>query len=361
MMAIDVLAVFRQKADHLYYCRLPDRQVLDRPSGDPIAPDEHYAVVRLAEMFLGTSRRLWRRFSPLVHSFVNTGGAADQHSVAGPGRLQDLGDTNLDRVIVLNQRVAGPIPYRGDELGVLCGLYSVPRADSVAALMNTLGAISELAGPQAAAAAKIADVVKSGVDSILGLGSTDLQLAVRDTFGAGGNPLRSGFHVAVGTSPNNVPAEELWLRDGRLHHGRSAALARPFTGNDYLVLQIERLDHRPDWAGLPGLMQYEARFSEVLRGAGNANAKRAELNAAWPQFRESLIGSPDLTRADAEYICTLVQADLEQRLTSLDAGGPFETRALDGGRVPGRADVVDFTLIDPSPEAFARVRAHPWI
>jgi hypothetical protein len=359
-----VLEIFRQHGQHLFWRRLTDDRVLGRPSGEPITADETYVVIRLAEMFLGTSRMLWRKFSPLVHVFVESTNGTDQHSVVGPGRLQELGDTNLDRVIVLNQRVAGPIPYRGGEVGVLCGLYSVPRADATDALVSTLSAVSDLAGPEAAAAVKMAEVLKAGVDSILGLGSTVLRLGIRDTFGGGGNPLRSGFHIGLGAPPMQVPADRLWLKDGRLHEGSSAALARPFTASDYLVLQIERLDRRPDWAGLPGLAEFETRFSEVLRGAGDAAAKRNGLAQIWPSFREALVGSPNLTQFDAGQIADDVRTDVKARLDALDAGALFETRAFDGGRRQGSAVEVDFALIDTlgrgTREAGERALIDPW-
>jgi hypothetical protein len=323
---MDVLALFRQEGQQLFWHRLTDGRVLDRPSGEPIRADEAYVVVRLAGMYLGRSRVLWRKLSPLVHAFVGYGNGSTQHAVAGPGQLQDLGEANLDRVIVLNARLVGPVPYKGGELTLLAGLYSIPRGDAAAALLNTLSALSNIVGPEVATAAKIAGVVKAGVDSILSLNTAQLRLGVSDTFGGGGNELRSGFHVGIGAPQPRVAVDRLWFKDGTLSEGSSAVLAQPYVGTDYFVVQLERLERRVDWPGLPGLAEFEQRFGEVLKGAGDVAAKRAELSAIWPRFTETLVSSPHLTRFDAGQIANEVKADLRGRVDALDSGGLFETR-----------------------------------
>lgn len=345
---MDVFALLRQQGQHLFWHRIADQRVLGRPSGEPIRADEAYVVIRLAEMFLGKSRVLWRKFSPLVHAFVGDGSGATHHSVAGLGQLHELGEANLDRVMVLNLHVAGPIPYKGGDVTVLCGLYSVPRSDAAAALVSTLGALSDLAGPGVTAAAKIAGVIKTGVDSILNLDSTQLRLGVSDTFGGGGKDLRSGFHVGIGAPAARVSVDKLWIKDGHLAEGNIAVLARPFEASDYFVLHIERLERRPDWPGLPGLAEFEKRFSDILRGGGDITAKKNELAMAWPRFLDALVGSPHLTRFDAGQIANEVRADLRARVDALAADVLFETRGWDGGRMQTYPEEVDFAFVLPA-------------
>jgi hypothetical protein len=350
---MDIFALLRQQGQHLFWHRMADQRVHGRPSGEPIRADEAYAVIRLAEMFLGSSRVLWRKFSPLVHTFVGDGSGATHHSVAGPGQLHELGEGNLDRVIVLNLRVAGPIPYKGGDVTVLCGLYSVPRSDAAAALVSTLGALSDLAGPGVAAAAKIAGVMKAGVDSILSLDSTQLRLGVSDTFGGGGKELRSGFHVGIGAPSARVSVDKLWIKDGHLAEGNVAVLARPFEASDYFVLHVERLERRLDWPGLPGLAEFEKRFSDVLRGGGDITAKKNELAIAWPRFVDALVASPHLTRFDARQIANDVRVDLRARVEALGADTLFEMRGWDGGRMQTHPDEVDFALVAPVHDAIS--------
>jgi hypothetical protein len=343
---VDVLEIFRKEGQHLFWRRIDDRRISERPSGEAIDADEAYLQVRLAEMYLGRTRTLWRKFSPLVHAFIARDNTEELHAVAGPGQLQELGEHNLDRVIVLNLRLAGPIPYKGGEVRILAGLYSVPREDAAVALVSTVGALAGVAGPTAVAATEIINLVKSGVDSILGLGTTKLRLGINDTFG-GANALRSGFHVGIGAAEAEVPFHALWIREGRLVMGNSLVLADPYTGNDYFVLHLERLARRPDWPGLPGLTEFEEQFKAVLSGDGTVDAKRAELAARWPKFRETLVTSPFLTRFDAGQIANDVSNDLQERLKALATDNPFvETRAWGSDQVERRVPSdVDFATV----------------
>ncbi len=344
---MDITALFKAEGTHLFWARFDDKRVVGRPTGQAFEQDRSYVVVRLAEMYLGRSRTLWRKFSPLLHAFTSyDGDKQEEHAVVGPGQLQELGEANLDRVIVLNTRVAGPTPYRGGEVSVLVGLYSVPREDAAAALISTVGALAGVAGGAAATAGQLLQLVKSGVDSILGLGSTKLCLGVRDTFGVG-NPLRTGFHVGIGAPESDVPTDRLWLRDGRLIAGPTPPAGSAYTGHDYFVLQLEAPDRRVDWPGLPGLSEFEGRFSEVLKDSNrDPAAKRVELGRLWPEFTEALRTSPHLTRYDAGQIANDVESDLKARLKAIDEGNPFETRAWGAEQAkPRPPEALDFAEI----------------
>src|SRR2546423_47865 len=99
--------------------------------------DEAYFVVRMKEMFLGRIRLLWRKYYPVLHGFTEYAGV-EEHAIAGPGQLQDLGNLNLDHVITLNYRLTGPTPYKGGDISLLVGLYSVPGQDAAKALISTV-------------------------------------------------------------------------------------------------------------------------------------------------------------------------------------------------------------------------------
>jgi hypothetical protein len=343
---MDFLDIFRTKGTQLAWQRLSGDNVIGRSTGEEIEAEGAYAVLRLAEMYLGTTRVLWRKRSALLHAYVNAGNGHEQHMVAGPGQLQNLSERNLDRVLVLNYRLAGPIPYRGDDLSLLTGLYSVPREDTSAALVETVGTLAGLAGGGAAAGTEIARIVKSGVECILGLAQTELRLGVSDTFPAG-QPLSTGVLVGVSAPAANVDFTRLWLDDGHLKVGSTPGLAQPYEEADYFVIMVERLERRPDWSGLPGLEGFEARFKGILSSGKDRAGLHADLAGVWPPFREALVTSPHLTRHDAELIADEVAADLTARVESIVTQNPFETRSFRD--VPAeRMDPhdVDFALID---------------
>jgi hypothetical protein len=341
---LDLASLFRTEGVHLFWMRMADDRVAGGSSGQPLEADRSYVVLRLAEMYLGSSRTLWRKFSPLVHAFTSYGSdKREEHGIAGPGQLQELGDANLDRVIALNTRLAGPTPYRGGDVTVLMGLYSVPREDSAAALVATVGALAGIVGGGAVGAAQLAQVIKSGVDGILGLDGTRLRLGVRDSF-AIDNPLRTGFHVAIGAPENEIPRDRLWLRDTRLVEGPSPVAGRGYVGQDYFVLRLDGPDRRSDWPGLSALGDFEGRFSAVLSNTTLDDAtRRAELGRIWPEFTEALRMSDQLTRYDAGQIANDVKTDLQARLRAISGGNPFETRSWGTDEVRARpAGMVDF-------------------
>src|SRR5713226_417638 len=195
---MDIREIFRAEGNHLTWKRLPDDHVAGATTGQPIEADGAYFIVRLTEMFLGRTRTLWRKFYPMVHGFGTFAGI-DEHAVVGPGQLQDLGEANLERVINVNTRLFGPTPYKGGDVSLLVGLYSVPGQDAAKALVTTVGTIAGLAGPATLPAVELMTALKSGIDSILSLPATKLRLGVRDTFFPN-NPLRAGFHVGIGAA-----------------------------------------------------------------------------------------------------------------------------------------------------------------
>jgi hypothetical protein len=342
---VDIGAIFKKEGTHLFWRRMDDDHVADKGSGEPIEFDEAYFVVRMKEMFLGRIRVLWRKYYPVLHGFTAYSGV-EEHAIAGPGQLQDLGNLNLERVVTINYRLAGPTPYKGGEVSVLVGLYSVPGQDAAKALISTVSTLASFGGPQFGQAVQIAGLVKDGVDQILGLGETKLQLGVRDAFFPDGNPLRSGYHLGIAAPTSDIDTSKLWLKDGRLVKGTDPIAARPYEDRDYMLLSIERSNRRDDWPLLPGLSELNDKFATIMADDGlAANQKGEQLNALWPTFTQALKDSRFLVRPDRERIAGDVQQDLAARLKAMTAGGPFETRGW-GETTPRSREPADFDLAD---------------
>jgi hypothetical protein len=330
--------LFQASGDHLIWTRLGDGQVWNivsgrhersGQSGGLIEAEQAYFTVRLTEMFLGRSRTLWRKYYPVVHAFCGYADA-QQHALAGPGQLQTVTDSGLDRVVTLNFRLAGPTPFRGGDVSVVAGLYSVPGDDAAKALVETVSAIAGLAVLQASPAgqvAQITQVIKNGIDSIFQLNTTKIRLGINDTM-IGSQPLRSGYYVGIGATAADVDFSRLWLVDGHLVEGRDPVAGRPFVGYDYMVIQLERTERLANWPALPGMTDQQQRFNAVLGDdLASPHEKSERLNRLWPGFKEALRVSPYLTKADARAIANDVQADLQGRLTAQRSGNPFESKS----------------------------------
>jgi hypothetical protein len=358
---VSVLDVFRSKGAQLFWHRLADDHVTEAASGASIDNGRAYFVLRLTEMYLGTSRTLWRKAYPLVHGLTSYNGR-EEHNVAGPGQLQEIGGGNFDRLIVLNSRLAGPTPFKGGDLSLLVGLWSVAGDDAAKALVTTVGAVSGLIGAAGPPIAQIVDVVKSSVENILNLDQTVLRLGVNDTFYSD-NPLRAGFYIGIGAPAAKVDVSRLWLRAGHLVAGNDPIVATPYTEHDYFVVQVERREVRDDWPALPAIREFNDQFSAAMGADEPVATKRQRLATLWPGFIEALTTSEHLTAAHATKIKNDVTADLNARLHALEHGNPFETRAwgtnITQEKQPSQfdlADVPDYVVLgqEGSPPTFLR-------
>ena len=360
---MDVLKVFRERGTHLAWRRFDDDHIVGPASGTEIMPGQAYFIIRLNEVFLARSRTLWRKYYPVVHAWGATE-AGQEHGLAAPTQLQQVNDAGLDRVVTLNARLIGPTPYRGGDVSLVAGLYSVPGDDAAQALITTVSALTVLVG-SAVPTGSIAKVVTDGVDNVLGLSNTTLRLGICDTFYPG-NPLRTGFHVGLGTDSARVDFAKLWLRDGHLVKGEDPFSVKPFNDCDYLVVEVERREVRDDWPGLPGMSELQEQLEGIMKlPTTPVAAKRKNLAALWPQVLQTLTGSPYLTKANAEFIAANLAADLKERLQALEFGNPFEERSWSGDYPDPDPTSIDLAAI-PDHFEFSDVNArgsaltNPW-
>jgi len=326
--------LFVGKAKQRVWKRLQNNHVIR--SGKPltdvdtseIKKGEAYVTLRMRQMYLRNIRVLWRSYYPMLHGYVSYGGRED-NVVAGPSQLTQLGDANLDRVVVFNQRLGGPFAYTGGDVTMLTGLYSVPGADAAKALLDTLGTIAALPGLNLATAVQISGVVKNGVENILKLDNSKLELGVKDTFYVN-NPLRPGYYAAMNASEDKVVFDQLWLLETGLKQGLTPAATSDYNAIDYMIIEIERVESRDDWPSLAGFAEIQAKFNTVVAdGTATADLKRERLKALWPEFQTLLNNSTELIESDKKKIAGSVAAHLNKQLEP-DAN-PFETRSWGGG------------------------------
>ncbi|MBN2528055.1 MAG: hypothetical protein JXR76_16815 [Deltaproteobacteria bacterium] len=309
--------IFKKKAEHKCWQRIPDDKVIANiPSGTVFQKDKAYFVVRMSEMFIRNSRKLWRKFYPILHGFTMYR-KTEVHEVVGPGQLKELSASNVDRITTFNCRLSGPIAFLGDDIQIVAGLYAVPGGDAAKALLDTVSTISGLGGLDLGTAMAITQVVKSGVESILNLDEAQLQIGINDSFYSN-NPLRAGFHVAINAKRDDVDFTNLWLKNGHLLEGADISSAKPYDAQDYMVLEIEHRDHLDDWAGLPELAGYDKAFSEIIKNANlMRETQKSKLNEHYIQFREAVKTSKALITPDKERICQSVANDLKDRMSEV--------------------------------------------
>lgn len=340
--------LFAREAQKLARVRIPDGNVLDE-KGNPVTvpaaftAGDDYVVLRLSEMFLKHTRVLWREFYPVVHAFVAYGDPASPKTaatVAGPGQLKELDTTNLDRLINLSHRLAGPIVYDGQDLEVLAGLYAVPGADSARALIET---VSQLSGviPVLSGVDKVAEVFATGTERLLNIKGTTLAIGLREAFrppGAGeGVAARPGFIAVVNAPAAEIEpiAKELWVRGGRLYRGANPMSAQPYEGRDYMLLELHQGPPRaPIFATLPRLAPHVTAFNDAFRQVTDVSALKQRLAQLFREFEADVDTSAELTRKDKSAIRAMVADDLRTRVVAIESGGLFERKSADGTGAP---------------------------
>lgn len=320
---MDFTKLFESKTKQLFWRPLDPSHVVGMATPQPFEKDRAYFVIRLIEMYLASARKLWRQVYPVLHSRVQCG-TASQTAIAGPGQLRELGDTNLDRISNLSQVLAGPLPYDGEDVSLIAGLYSVPGHDFAKSLIDTLSTLSTFAGPTYAEVAPLAGIVKTGIDSVLGLDESALHLGICNAFSAAASPLTPGYFIGVAAPDQSVDPGQFWLVNGHLLKGPTHLTSTAYCDHDYMVMAIERLESRDDWRSLPGIADFLPRFGNILSDVEFTVAeKRTRLAALWAPFLQMLDDSPQLTGPDREQIAARVGADFTRRLEAQDSGNPF--------------------------------------
>jgi hypothetical protein len=259
----------------------------------------------------------------MLHCFTEYLGQ-ERHEIVGPGKLKELDDSSLDRIMNFNHRLTDTTAYLGGDVNMLVGLYSIPQGDAAKTLLDTVSSLAGLANVALGSTMEITRVVKTGIEGILGFDKSKLQLGVRDSFFTN-NPLRSGYHVAIDAAEADVDFDRLWLEGSQLKKGSRPDDLATYEDEDYMVLQIERIPSRDDWASLLELSKFENLFSQIIVSpAMDRDQKIVALQKMWPEFRETLRASRSLIHRDKERIATDVAEDLKKRLPKEPELGGFE-------------------------------------
>src|SRR5262249_43906630 len=151
---------------------LPLGETDPAPPGDK--DTEYYITIDLGSMRVPNSTRAYTKLYAAVHSFISVptferATNAQFRVVTTPVELKNIDAANLDRVVQVNKRLLGPIPYRGGRLGLEIGRYSVKSADLLVPYLQLLQEMSSQAGvAYVNTALPFIPLLKRGIDLITG-------------------------------------------------------------------------------------------------------------------------------------------------------------------------------------------------
>jgi len=307
------------EANHLVLARIPSARQ-DKPINEiDIVAEKHYIRVWLAEMFLRNDRRLFREFTPVVHSTVRLKfadkPAQELPYVAGPQDLK-LDADSLDHGVQTNHALTNLLPFRGGTVSIAAGLFAYKTKDLLANLSQVLHKITELLNVgQLSTALNVVDSAVGGIQSLVGSKDKEVRLLYYEGFGGetveGGATLRSGHIAIINADAATFAQDKLFVKNSGLCFGNSLATALPLTGADYMLLRIEASDTRDDFLGFES-------FSSALDNAIKEGARdRASGDAIIQAAIVNAWSSPDLTFTDCVRIGKAMKDLYKQAMDSM--------------------------------------------
>ena len=330
-------------------------------------PDDAYFEIRLAEMHLRDKREYWVGYLPfalVVSDFVYDGASRTVPFFVGNRMLGELErEVGCGRVEYLNTRVAGPIPYMGDDVGLFVGLFRAEVDNLAKGLFDLVDSVvGTFDVGQVSAYLGVANAVTDRLGDLLGIPQVQLRLGRREEISA--STFRSGYFAYVNCPDSELDRRCLWVRDGRLLHGERKDALRPYTAHDFCLVQIAHGTERRDYRKLP----FHRLWTEAKRLVAQDNIGQAD--ALLPRLMEELAVSPDFTTADRFALQLLLKSNYEvevERQARLRpgaraaatitrrGGGDLDARA----RVEKTAYVADRQGLSPEvPTALRDLRAH---
>lgn len=273
---------------------------LTAANGVPDSPvdlvrDQDYVRIEVRSSRIVAVRKWAGKFYGSVHARVaylhDSAGQVEIQQVIVP-KLGELDVLNVDRFIVVDKPVLGPVPYKG-ELSMELGLFSVKGGDLAGPYLDLLNNLATVSGVAFLGAAKpFIEPLKKGTDLLFGNSSqSTLEVGVDKTWAQ----MRTGTWVVIRGPKSEVDVKQIRVdpSDGKI----TDAKGNPYKKFPYVVFRISASRRRDDWMLIPELKSgWEAIRTAVQDGQTN----EAELRMK--SFIQMATWSPDLVPDDARRL-----------------------------------------------------------
>lgn len=330
---------FKTRAKRKFYGRIPDENVLiDGYGSTTIGPDKGYFEIRVAEMFLSHKSEYGRNFVPfaVVASEFNYDGKRRTFPFFVDSELlKDVETyTKGNDINFRNTRVAGPVPYRGDDVGLFVGLYRVQVDDFARRLLGVLGeVVSTFDVTKLSNYVGVADVITDGLYSLFNFKELEYRTGDRDVFqDHGARRFGEGYWAYVNCDESSLRPEQLWVDTDGLKQGSARNALDPLRDKDFCLVQIQHLAKRNDYTNLPFHTIWREAEDRINRG------DTGEGHALFLSCCREVSSSPDLTPTHAELLIEAYMAEFTKRVKLFDklnklkpAQTPTAYRSAGGG------------------------------
>jgi len=304
--------VFKTRSKDWYYGKLEDSQVPNQEPSKAIQPNKFYINIWLRSLRIVDVRRGLNSFYPVVHSFVSLPylgktKPVEFNMLTTPTKLQSLDAKRIDRVITLNKRMLGPIPYRGGDLELEVGLFSIKAADLAGPYLNLMEDISKKAGVSFInQALQFAEPLKTGINLLTG-GSDDtiLEVGLSSTYSS--NILKTGYYAVVRAEKNKLNPENLKIdpNDYKLLYNENKIEDYP-----YIVFEITTTEKKDDWWAVPRISE---SYNDLVKSLEDGKLNEIEDN--FKVFKRVVQTASELLPKDRASIIANVKKEIVDPLS----------------------------------------------
>jgi hypothetical protein len=286
--------------------------LLPTPGAAPIEVDKKYLRLWLRSARITEVRRWATKFHASVHArFELSDRAAGRREVmcvlAPDKTFFEIDPRHTDRLITVNEPLLGPVPWRG-EVACDIGLFSVAASDLAKPYLSLLVGLTKTAGiASLTQAVAWAEAIRSGAETLFAESQrSQLEIGVSRT-----DPTLAAGHLIVARVPKGQLPRDLRIDPN--DYGLIDAQGRPLQGIPYMVIGIEVLDARDDYAAIPDV---RAAWEELTRAATAGNED--EVRQRFVQLRRVVGLSPDLVGADRRRVLAIFGRELAEAGYSID-------------------------------------------
>jgi hypothetical protein len=266
--------------------------------------NEEYLHVYLKSMRIVNVRKGLSQFYGAVHSFITiahrSGTPAQFNVITTANKLQELDGKNVNNIFNFNKPLLGPIPYRGGNLEMELGLFSIKAQDLAKPYLSLLTELSSLAGVSfISAALPFVNPIKNGINMLAGgQDDTILEIGLSTSYPV----VETGYYAVIRATKKEINFEDLKIgNDFRLLYKDG----RDVEEYPYLIFQIFSKDKRDDWFNIPEIAQSYKKLQEDVSKNNYTSVK--DSSAA---FKRALYLSNDLILDDAKKIFSVVDGDI---------------------------------------------------
>ncbi len=309
---------------------------------------EAYCRVWLAEMCLAKGIDWFKRRHPVVHAAIrfNHGGReVTIPCIAGPEFFKALTTDNLDRIIQLNHPLTPLFPFNHGLVEIQAGLFSMKSDKWVTKFIDTLSRFSKmLPVPELSSVLHLASPVYSGIEDLLGIGDSLLELGWQQTFASGnGNSLKPGYFAVIRAEQKEIENLNLGIVNSRLCAGvQSKERPRPLKGFAYMLFRIQKRSGQ-EWEALTRIKKLVNKTVEAVN-----RKKIKQAKEFMTEIKIAVLTSPDLVRNDRRQMWVKIKAALKECL--------LESTTLSASALSLYA-IMQRPLSEPDPETEQEIAA----